>query len=101
MSEHRLKFSVIERQVSADSVGSEDAELLDWLADVTERSGSLLDEADETHVVIGVEVRHVDGLQVSKDVERRLAAELSVELKKGALPAVQENEVVLFGLDED
>jgi hypothetical protein len=45
-------------------------------------------------VVVGVQVRHVDGLQVSQDVSGAAAAKLTVQLKQCALAAVEQNEVV-------
>ena len=81
VGENGLELIVVERQIGGYSVRGEDVKLLDWLADETEGSASLLDQTDETHVVVGVEVGHVDGVQVAEDAERHLAAELSVDLK--------------------
>jgi len=52
-------------------------------------------------VVVGVQVGNVNGPQVAEDVERRLAAKLSVYLKQSSLAAVEQDEVVPRRLDKD
>lgn len=94
MRQDWLELVVVERQVLRDQAGARDEEPLHFSSSSMESSRSFEDDVDDAHVVIGVQVRHVDGLQVGEDLVSPAAAKLTVKLEQSSLSAVQENEVV-------
>ena len=58
----RLELVVVERQVLRNQARARDEKLLHFLSGALESLRSLEDDVDDAHVVIGVQVRNVDGL---------------------------------------
>ena len=58
----RLELVVVERQVLRNQARARDEKLLHLLSGALESLRSLEDDVDDAHVVIGVQVRNVDGL---------------------------------------
>jgi len=74
VGQDRLKLVMIKVQVLGDQTRAEYEKFFDFFPDASESFRTLKHEIDETHVMIGVQVRDVDGLQVGENVTNAVAA---------------------------
>ena len=99
--QNRLKFPMVKRKVRRDFAWSNNEQLVNVFVDVAERFGPFKDDVDQAHVMVGVQVGQVDGLQISKDFQRVLSAKLSVKLKQCSLSAVEHQKIVGLSFDQN
>ena len=94
-----FELVVVERQVLRYQTWSDNEKFFDLLFDGFESLGTFENDVDEAGVMVGVQVGNVDGLQVTKNMESSLAAELTVELQKGSLSTIQKNKIIWKNLN--
>lgn len=61
VSQDRLELVVVERQVLRDQTGAGDEQLLYFSSGSLESPRPFEDDVDDAHVMVGVQVRDVDG----------------------------------------